>query len=253
MVIFFIWAGIASGFAALTKYPGILATFVVIMYAGLYNKVLFKNKNFLISLGLPLVILLPWFFWNFQVYGMDYFTTKGSLHIEITKLSQRFSMVGLMLIIGSLCALLWFIFNTLRKKSEPIEIDVHERRSNEQSKKKYTRITEAFRMVYYDLVPNILKGKNIPCYAGISNVHINFDGEVWPCCVLAYAKPMGNLRDFDYDFQKFWQSEKANEVRKFIKINNCECPLANQAYSNILCNFGSMKKVAQQMFQFLRA
>lgn len=116
-------------------------------------------------------------------------------------------------------------------------------KENIKGKKRYARITEAFRLVYYDLVPKILKGKNIPCYAGISNVHINFNGEVWPCCVLGYDKPMGNLRDFNYDFNKMWHSKKANQVRKFIRINGCPCPLANQAYSNILCNFRSMLKV----------
>lgn len=96
-------------------------------------------------------------------------------------------------------------------------------------KKKLARTTEAMRVVYYDLAGKILAEKRqvIPCYAGVSNVHINYDGGVWPCCVLGYEQEMGNLRDYDYDFQKLWYSDKAFEVRKYIKEKNCACPLVD--------------------------
>ncbi|MBW1785010.1 MAG: radical SAM protein [Deltaproteobacteria bacterium] len=105
-------------------------------------------------------------------------------------------------------------------------------------KRELTQVTEAFRLAYYDLAVRILgEGRQvIPCYGGISNVHINFDGEVWPCCVLGYSRPLGFLRESDYDFQQVWQSDRARSVRKYIKDRNCACPLANQAYSNILCS-----------------
>ena len=111
-------------------------------------------------------------------------------------------------------------------------------------KKKLARTTEAMRVVYYDLAGKILAEKRqvIPCYAGVSNVHINYDGGVWPCCVLGYEQEMGNLRDYDYDFQKLWYSDKAFEVRKYIKEKNCACPLANQAYSNELMHILTLVK-----------
>jgi MoaA/NifB/PqqE/SkfB family radical SAM enzyme len=111
-------------------------------------------------------------------------------------------------------------------------------RENIQKKRKLTRVTESLRLVYYDLVVRILRENRqvIPCFAGISNVHINFDGEVWPCCVLGYTQPLGSLRTKEYDFQKVWHSTQADAVRKYIKDGNCACPLANQAYSNILCS-----------------
>ena len=111
-------------------------------------------------------------------------------------------------------------------------------------KKKLARTTEAMRVVYYDLAGKILAEKRqvIPCYAGVSNVHINYDGGVWPCCVLGYEQEMGNLRDYDYDFQKLWYSDKAFEVRKYIKEENCACPLANQAYSNELMHIPTLVK-----------
>ena len=36
-------------------------------------------------------------------------------------------------------------------------------------------------------------------------------------------------------------------VRRFIKNKNCACPLANQAYSNILCDANSMIKFAKNI------
>jgi MoaA/NifB/PqqE/SkfB family radical SAM enzyme len=124
--------------------------------------------------------------------------------------------------------------------------------ANIRNKKALAKTTEALRLVYYDIAGKILERKTqvIPCYAGVSNVHINYDGGVWPCCVLGYNKQMGKLRDCDYDFQKLWRSDRAREVRKFIKDKNCACPLANQAYSNILLHGPSLLKAALKMIKF---
>ena len=116
---------------------------------------------------------------------------------------------------------------------------------NLQRKKSLAKITESMRLVYYDLVVDILRGKRqvIPCYAGISNIHLNYDGDVWPCCVLGYAHSMGNLRDFDYDYYALYNSERAKEVRKYIRDRRCYCPLANQAYSNMLMSPAHLVKM----------
>ena len=121
-------------------------------------------------------------------------------------------------------------------------------------KKSLARMTEALRVVYYDIASKILETNTqvIPCYAGVSNVHINYDGGVWPCCVLGYEKEMGNLRHYNYDFQKLWHSNEANEVRKFIKNKNCACPLANQSYSNILLHTPSLLKASSKMLKYSR-
>lgn len=119
-------------------------------------------------------------------------------------------------------------------------------------KKKLARTTEAMRVVYYDLAGRILKEKKqiIPCYAGVSNVHINYDGGVWPCCVLGYEKQMGNLRDYNYDFQRLWYSDEAEKVRRYIKDKNCACPLANQAYSNELLHLPTLVKAGVKAIKF---
>ena len=119
-------------------------------------------------------------------------------------------------------------------------------------KRKLARTTEAMRVVYYDIAGKILEEKRqvIPCYAGVSNVHINYDGGVWPCCVLGYEKEMGNLREYGYDFKKLWYSKDAQEVRKYIKGKNCACPLANQAYSNELLHLPTLVKAGIKAIQF---
>ncbi len=105
------------------------------------------------------------------------------------------------------------------------------------------RITTAFRLVYYDLVVRILEEDRqvIPCYAGILNVHVNADGSVWPCAVLAYSGEMGVLED-GRDFREIWDSNTAWKVRRSIRRGECACPLANQAYSNILLHPPSLLK-----------
>lgn len=125
---------------------------------------------------------------------------------------------------------------------------------NISTKKSLARTTEALRVVYYDIAGKILEtGRQvIPCYAGVSNAHINFDGGVWPCCVLGYEKEMGNLRDYGYDFQKLWYSHKAKEVRAYIKGRSCACPLANQAYSNILMHLPSLLRAGRKVLEFNR-
>ncbi|HPF33608.1 MAG TPA: radical SAM protein, partial [Candidatus Sabulitectum sp.] len=98
-----------------------------------------------------------------------------------------------------------------------------------------SRLTTAMRIIYYDLAADILRENRqvIPCYAGILNVHINSDGGVWPCAVLAYKGEMGRLSD-SVGFLDIWNSKRAREVRRGIREGRCACPLANQAYSNML-------------------
>ncbi len=120
------------------------------------------------------------------------------------------------------------------------------------AKRRLTRVTEALRLVYYDHAGRILaEGRQVlPCLAGITNVHINPYGQVWPCCVLGYDKPLGELRQADCDFWRVWHSGQAKDVRDYIKAGNCACPLANQAYSNILCDVRATAKVVRNVIRF---
>jgi MoaA/NifB/PqqE/SkfB family radical SAM enzyme len=116
---------------------------------------------------------------------------------------------------------------------------------NLRQKKSLAKLTESVRLVYYDLAVKILREKEqvIPCYGSISNIHLNYDGDVWPCCVLGYAHSMGNIRDFNFDYGVLSNSKKAKKVRQYIKERRCYCPLANQAYSNMLMNLPYLVKI----------
>jgi MoaA/NifB/PqqE/SkfB family radical SAM enzyme len=108
-----------------------------------------------------------------------------------------------------------------------------------------TRTTEAVRVVYYDVAVQILKQRRqvTPCYGGISNIHMNYDGEIWPCCVLGGEQSLGRVREWDYDIQALLRSEQARRSRKYIADGNCACPLANQWLNNVLLTPRHMLKV----------
>lgn len=128
---------------------------------------------------------------------------------------------------------------------------VHQIRQNKKKRVFFQRITNAFRLVYYDLTIRILKENNqvIPCYAGVSNVHITPYGDVWACCTLGYEKPLGNLRQCRYDFKTLWVSPEAENVRAYIRSGNCHCPMANQTYSNMLMHAPSLFRVMREIIK----
>ena len=127
---------------------------------------------------------------------------------------------------------------------------------NIQGKAFLTRTTEAVRVVYYDVAVQILKERKqvTPCYGGISNIHMNYNGEIWPCCVLGGDQAMGSVRDYDYDIQALLRSKQATGARKYIADGNCACPLANQWLNNVLLTPRHMLKVLYTLlFVFRKA
>ncbi|MCA9564492.1 MAG: radical SAM protein, partial [Myxococcales bacterium] len=119
-------------------------------------------------------------------------------------------------------------------------------------------LTQGIRHLYYDITAEWLETREqvLPCYAGITNAHISAYGELWPCAILADSRSLGNLKEHDYDFWSVWHSDRANEVRAGIKARQCDCPLANQAYANVLMSPIAMTKVgrliAKAKFQALK-
>jgi MoaA/NifB/PqqE/SkfB family radical SAM enzyme len=132
-----------------------------------------------------------------------------------------------------------------------IDLFVRQIRENMANRNLFQRITNAFRLVYYSLAIRILKENRqvIPCYAGISNVHMTPYGDIWACCTLGYDKPMGNLRDYNYDFQMLWNSAEAKKVRTYVGQGRCNCPMANQTYSNILMHGPSLFRVVREIIK----
>lgn len=108
-----------------------------------------------------------------------------------------------------------------------------------------SRITQALRIVYYKRAAKVMSGKKrvVPCYAGISNCHLNPWGDLWICNVQAFKHSMGNLRDYDYDFMELWHSKTADKVRKWVAAEHCYCPLVGQAFLDTVMNPVELIKV----------
>ena len=60
-----------------------------------------------------------------------------------------------------------------------------------------------------------------PCLSGSLLGIIYYDGSVAPCEIL--KSTMGNLKDYDCDYMKLWQSQSAKDVRESIKKSKCFC------------------------------
>ncbi len=113
----------------------------------------------------------------------------------------------------------------------------------------FASIIEAFRLEYYRLAKRILTERKqvIPCYGGLTSCHIAADGDVWGCCTR--AEPLGNLRDVEYDFPRIWHAQPAAAFRRSVKRRECECPLANVSYTNMLMDAGSLTRVGTHVLR----
>lgn len=126
-------------------------------------------------------------------------------------------------------------------------IDFLIERIREEEFKGISRVTQSFRVRYYELVKRFLETgrQEIPCYAGVASAQIAPDGDVWFCCVKADS--MGNLRDVDYDFGRIWFAEKAARARRDVARGACACPLANAGYTNMLMHVPTLSAVALEV------
>ena len=62
----------------------------------------------------------------------------------------------------------------------------------------------------------------VPCTAGTLLGVMYEKGDVFPCELLN-QKPLGNIREYNYDFEKLWASAKNKAACKFIKDTKCYC------------------------------
>jgi MoaA/NifB/PqqE/SkfB family radical SAM enzyme len=69
---------------------------------------------------------------------------------------------------------------------------------------------------------HVLPGKRLrfPCLAGTVVGVLEPNGDVRLCELL---DPIGNIRDFDCDFNRIWNCEKAQEQRRYIASLDCSC------------------------------
>ena len=92
----------------------------------------------------------------------------------------------------------------------------------------------AHRLLLDDYYRMMRENRNcIRCLAGLSHVVIGADGEVFFCELL---DGIGNLRDYSYDFQRLWKTEKAEKLRTFIKADGCWCTHGCVHMDNLFLN-----------------
>lgn len=80
-----------------------------------------------------------------------------------------------------------------------------------------------YKYTYKTLVENSYQMK---CYSGILRGVVLENGDVYPCEVLMERGKkylIGNLRDFDMDFLKLWNSKRRYKIIKEIKTRRCFC------------------------------
>lgn len=90
---------------------------------------------------------------------------------------------------------------------------------------------------YAKFVENFVEtGKSpLPCKALNSSCFMDPYGNIFPC--LVWAKPLGNIREFDYDLKKLWQDPtviKTQEDAEALRCPNCWTPC--EAYQTIAGN-----------------
>ena len=86
----------------------------------------------------------------------------------------------------------------------------------------------------------------LPCKALNSSCFLDAYGNVYPC--LIWAKPLGNLKNFDYDLKKLWQDPtvvKTQQDAENLRCPNCWTPC--EAYQTIA---GNLVKTAIRQTNF---
>ncbi|MBI4318190.1 MAG: SPASM domain-containing protein [Chloroflexi bacterium] len=98
--------------------------------------------------------------------------------------------------------------------------------------------------------PNTRVSAPLPYNAGWASAQISPDGHVWTCTIR--AKGVGSLRDNEYDFQRIWFGPGMDEVRRSIRNKECNCPLANASYTNMIMSPRVLTRVSTNKFRYSR-
>ncbi len=84
------------------------------------------------------------------------------------------------------------------------------------------------------------------CYSSQIFCVLYPNGDVYPCELLDKSKMIGNIRDFDFDFQKLWFSEKNKEVADWIVDTKCFCTHECNASCNTSFNAVHFTKIGMR-------
>ncbi len=75
----------------------------------------------------------------------------------------------------------------------------------------------------------------VPCHALSASCFMDATGTVFPCSM--WDRPLGNIRDFDYDLDRLWNNPETVRVRGEIGQGNCpHCWTPCEAYQSVLGN-----------------
>lgn len=165
----------------------------------------------------------------FEIYAGLEFLEPDSYITEIAEERVELDTVG------------WEI-TPMAAKYGPIA-DFLSQKARERPVKGFAKITQAFRAEYYQLAKQILYEQRqvIPCYAGWSSCQIAPNGDLWSCCIR--AESVGNLRENDYDLGRIWRGEAIANLRASIYREECDCPMANASYVNMLLHPPTVAKI----------
>ncbi len=86
-----------------------------------------------------------------------------------------------------------------------------------------------------------------PCRAAALFGVITATGDVYPCEIL--NKPLGNLREYNYDLKQLWKAKAAEDARTFISKTNCNCEYECAMSVNILSHPKYLPSIATGLIQ----
>jgi len=100
----------------------------------------------------------------------------------------------------------------------------------------FSGLINAMKNVRQQVITSIVREnrQQVPCYAADLSCVITPRGLVYPCELL--GRPLGDLREADYDFSRIWRGPEADAVRAHIEDSGCfctyECFLTNSIIFN---------------------
>ncbi len=112
-----------------------------------------------------------------------------------------------------------------------------------KSKKNKFNIISYLGKKYLVLAEKYLKFGKCPikCKVALTSCFMDPYGNVYPCSI--YNKIIGNIKNFDYELKKIWNSKGYNKVRKDILLDRCpQCWTPCEAYQSLVSNVISLFK-----------